>query len=61
MKLFEVLVGNYSLYMVAKNEEHAREQLASMERECFKRLADPQITGSVLCKADMIFLQEHDL
>ncbi|MEE4407252.1 MULTISPECIES: hypothetical protein [unclassified Serratia (in: enterobacteria)] len=59
MKLFEVLVGNYSLYIVANNEEHAREQLATMESECFKRLAEPQITGSVLCEADLIRFEEH--
>ncbi|WP_273855237.1 hypothetical protein [Serratia liquefaciens] len=52
MKLFEILVGNYSLYIVANSEEHARQQLAAMESECFKRLAEPQITGSVLCEAD---------
>ncbi|CAI0988211.1 hypothetical protein [Serratia proteamaculans] len=59
MKLYEVLVGNYSLYMVADNEAHARQQLASMAGECFKRLAEPQITGSVLCEAEMFNLEEH--
>ncbi|MGO4745627.1 hypothetical protein [Serratia quinivorans] len=59
MKLYELLVGNYSLYIVADNEEHARQQLASMKSECFKRLAEPQITGSVLCEAQMIPLEEQ--
>lgn len=59
MKLYEVLVGKYSLYMVAENEAHARQQLASMANKCFKRLAEPQITGSVLCEAQMISLEEH--
>lgn len=59
MKLYEVLVGNYSLYMVADTKAHARQQLSSMANECFKRLAEPQITGSVLCEAQMINLEEN--
>ncbi|EOG2476956.1 TPA: hypothetical protein SMF39_004450 [Serratia marcescens] len=51
MKLFEVMLGNFSLYLVARNELHAERQLAAMMDACFSRQIHPWITGSVLCEA----------
>ena len=51
MKLFEVAFGNYSVYLVARSEDHAKQQLASMMAACLTRPTHPWVTGSILCDA----------
>ncbi|WP_426506233.1 hypothetical protein [Serratia proteamaculans] len=51
MKLFEVMLGNFSLYLVARNEVHAKRQLDAMMHTCFSQQVHPWVTGAVLCEA----------
>ncbi|EFE94481.1 hypothetical protein [Serratia odorifera] len=59
MKLYELLIGKFSVYVVAKNEEHAKYQAMEIAFHLAERGPSMYISGMILCEADTVHLERY--